>query len=250
MSGHSKWATTKRAKGVADAKRANLFTKLSRNITLAAKEGGGDPVMNFKLRLAIDKAKEGNMPKDNIEKAIKRGTGEIAGAAIEEIIYEGFGPGGSAFVVQVATDNRNRTAAEIKHLFSTNGGNLGSSNSVAWMFEKVGGIKATPLNSNKSGETGSGSAKEEAELAVIDAGAQDFEWLDDNTLWIYTKPTELQKVKESLEKAGLTVTDSELGYKAKETLPVSDELRPALEKFYEALDDAEDAQNFWSNMAV
>ncbi|MFA6534221.1 MAG: YebC/PmpR family DNA-binding transcriptional regulator [Patescibacteria group bacterium] len=240
MSGHSKWATTKRAKGVTDAKRANLFTKLARNITLAAKDGG-DPAMNFKLRIAVDKAKEGNMPKDNIDRAIKRGTGAGDGTILEELTYEGFGPGGSAFIVEVVTDNHNRAAAEIKHLFNNHGGSLGSANSVSWMFHKMGGIKAVKPASQP---------QEDAELAVIDAGADDLEWLDEATVWVYTKPTELQKVKEALETKNFTITDSELGYKPKETLPVPDTLRPAMEKMYDALDEAEDVQNFWSNMAV
>ncbi|MFA5358586.1 MAG: YebC/PmpR family DNA-binding transcriptional regulator [Patescibacteria group bacterium] len=241
MSGHSKWATTKRQKFATDAKRSNLFTRLAKNIALAAKEGGGDPEMNFKLRIAIDKAKEGNMPKDNIEKAVKRGTGEGGGAAYEEIFYEGFGPAGSAFIIQVVTDNKNRAASEIKHIFSTNGGSLGSSNSVSWMFDKVGGIKATAADSRP---------KEDVELNAIDAGAIDFEWLDEKTIWIYTEPSGLQKVKTALEISGLVVSDSELGYKPKESLLVEDDIRPAMERMYDALDEAEDVQNFWSNMAV
>lgn len=241
MSGHSKWATTKRAKAVTDAKRANLFTKLARNITIAAREGGGDPVMNFKLRIAIDKAKEGNMPKDNIDRAIKRGAGGDEGAILEQITYEGFGPAGSSFMIEVVTDNKNRAASEIKHLFSDHGGSMGAANSVAWMFDRVGGIKALPNDPQD---------KDSVELEIIDAGAEDFEWLDTETVWVYTKPMELQKVKEALEAKKFKITDSELGYKAKETLPVSDNTRPSLEKMYEALDDAEDVQNFWSNMNV
>ncbi|MFA5076003.1 MAG: YebC/PmpR family DNA-binding transcriptional regulator [Patescibacteria group bacterium] len=241
MSGHSKWAQIKRQKGATDAKKANTFARLAKVVTLAAKEGGGNPDMNFKLRLAMDQARAVNMPKDNIEKAIKRGTGELAGQALEELTYECFGPSGSAFIVDVVTDNRNRAASEIKHIFSENNGNLGNTNSVSWMFDKVGGIKATkPTDKNK----------EETELITIDAGAEDFEWLDDDTIWVYTKPTEVQKVKAELENNRLTIMDSEIGYKAKETLSVDDKLRPALEKIYEDLDDNEDVQNFWSNMAV
>jgi len=240
MSGHSKWATTKRAKAVTDAKRASAFTRVAKIVTIAAREGG-DPTMNFKLRLAIEKAREVNMPKDNIERAIKRGTGEIAGAIIEEITYEGFGPSGSAFMVEVMTDNRNRAASEIKRLFTNSGGNLGASGSVAWMFDRVGGIKAEKPE-NKS--------QDELELLIIDAGAEDLEWLDHKTAWVYTKPQETQKVKEALEKSGFKILDSEIGYKAKETLPVADDLRPTLERLYDALDDSEDVQNFWSNMAV
>lgn len=181
------------------------------------------------------------MPKDNIERAIARGSGEGGGESLESITYEGFGPAGSAFVVEVVTDNRNRSAADIKHLFSTGGGQLGTPNSVSWMFDRVGGLKVTKP---------AAADREAAELGVIDAGATDVEWLDDDTLWVTTNPTELQAVKEALETAGFGIADSELGYHAKETLPVTDDTRPALEAFYDALDDADDVQNFWSNMAV
>ena len=142
MSGHSKWANIKRTKGAADAKRSSLFTKLARVITVAARDKGGDPEMNFSLRLAIEKAKAANMPKENIERAIKRGTGEIKGeAAIEELIYEGFGPGGIAIIIKCLTDNRSRTAAQMKHILTSHGGSLGSPNSVMWQFEQKGVIR-------------------------------------------------------------------------------------------------------------
>lgn len=241
MSGHSKWATTKRAKAITDAKRANAFTKLTKAVALAARDGA-DPAMNFKLRIAIDKAKAASVPKDNIERAIARGSGTGGdGAALEELTYECFGPHGSAFIVEVVTDNRNRAAAEIKHIFSVAGGALGATNSVLWMFDRVGGIKAAaPV----------GQSQEVVELAAIDAGAGDIQWLDQQTLWITMPPTELPAVKARLEQLNFTVTDSEIGYQAKETLPVTDAMRPSLEKLYDALDDAEDIQNFWSNMAV
>ncbi|MEK7139307.1 MAG: YebC/PmpR family DNA-binding transcriptional regulator [Patescibacteria group bacterium] len=241
MSGHSKWATTKRAKAVTDAKRASVFTKLTKAVALAARDGA-DPTHNFKLRLAVDQARGASVPKDNIERAIKRGSGaDTAGAALEELTYECFGPHGSAFIVEVVTDNRNRAAADIKHIFSAVGGSLGATNSGLWMFDRVGGIKAVAP---------SGQSQEVIELAAIDAGAADIQWLDDHTLWITTPPTDLPTVKTRLEQLNFTITDSEAGYHAKETLPVTDTMRPALEKLYDALDDAEDVQNFWSNMAV
>ncbi|NLD74796.1 MAG: YebC/PmpR family DNA-binding transcriptional regulator, partial [Chloroflexi bacterium] len=139
MSGHSKWATIRRSKGANDAKRGQLFTKLGHELAVAAREGGGDPEANFRLRLVLDKARQANMPRDNIERAIKRGTGELKGQAeLEEAIYEGYGPGGTALMVQVVTDNRNRTVSDVRHVFSRHGGNLGSDGSVAWMFQRKG----------------------------------------------------------------------------------------------------------------
>lgn len=242
MSGHSKWATTKRAKFATDAKRANLFTKMTRAITIAAREGGGDPMHNFKLRIAVDKARAASVPKDNIDRAIKRGSGTGEDSAIlEEITYEGFGPHGAAFIIQAVTDNKNRASSEIRHLFSAHSGTLGASNSVTWMFDRVGHI-IVPKPEDKS--------RDEVELAVIDAGAQNLNWLDNSNVVVITAPTELQSVKEKIEAAGLPVSDAELGFEAKETHEPTAEQRPALETFYEALEDTEDVQNFWSNMAV
>lgn len=241
MSGHSKWATTKHRKEAQDSKRAGGFTKIARVITVAAREGG-DPNFNFKLRMAIDKAREISMPKDNIDKAVKKGTGELKdGTILEDITYEGFGPDNSAFIVQTLTDNRNRTSSEFKHMFDKHGVGLGSPNSAMWMFDKVGGIKM------ERGE----HPQEKAEMMTLEAGALDFEWLSENTLWIYTKPEEVQKVKDNLEKANLKVTESEIGYRAKNTLdPKDDETRKKIEDFYDILDSNEDVQNFWSNINI
>src|SRR5512136_91753 len=160
MSGHSKWAQIKRKKGVADVKKGAMFTRLGREIALAAREGGGDPNANFALRLAVDKARSSNMPKENIERAIKRGTGELnEGGQLEDIMYEGYGPGGSALLVQVLTDNRNRAASEVRHMFTHGGGNLAASNAVAWMFEKRGVITIENVKN-----------ADELELELIDAG--------------------------------------------------------------------------------
>lgn len=163
MSGHSKWSQIKRQKGVADVKRGNLFTKLCNNITIAARLGGGSQETNFRLRLAVDKAKAASVPRDNIERAIKRGTGELGGAQIEEIVYEGYGPGGVAILVETLTDNKNRTAPLIRNIFSKHGGNMGGPGSVAWMFAPKGVIRLE-IASLKS-------SKEDVELAAIDAGA-------------------------------------------------------------------------------
>ncbi len=240
MSGHSKWSTIKRQKGAADAKRANIFTKLAKNITLAARDGGGDPAMNFQLRLVIDKAKAANMPKDNIERAIKRGTGEgTDDAALEEITYEGYGPHGSAFIVEVVTDNRNRSAANLKHLFSARGGSLDGS--VAWMFDRVGMIITKPPM----------TATDEAELAMIEAGAQDVRWPEPGIAEITTEPTELQKVQEALTAADFVIENAELGYRAKdEVQPTDDAMRQSIEGFCESLDDDDDVQNYWTNIAL
>jgi len=185
MSGHSKWSTIKRQKGAADAKRGALFTRLGNQITVAAREGGGDPEMNFKLKLAIDMAKAGNLPKENMERAIKRGTGELAGEKIEEIIYEGFGPDGVAIMLQALTDNRNRTSSAVKHLFSKFGGNLGGPKAVSWMFIKRGVLRTPQVD-------------QALELALIDAGVEDI-LRDDEGVTILTQPNDLQKTKTDLE---------------------------------------------------
>lgn len=242
MSGHSKWATTHRKKEILDSKKGAIFTKLSKNITIAAKHGGGDPESNFKLRLAVDKAKQVNMPKDNIEKAIKKGTGELEGTVIEEITYEGFGPAGSAFVVEVATDNRNRSASDIKHIFSKNSGNLGASGSVSWQFERKGVILADNSEFSKK--------KDELELELIDAGTEDIKE-NGEFVEIITKIEDLQKVKEVIDRAKIKIESANLEWLAKEEVKVdSEEDREQIEKFMEALDDNEDVQDFYTNVVI
>lgn len=239
MSGHSKWATTKHQKALIDSKRGNLFTKLSHNITLAARDGG-DTAINFKLRLAIEKARNANMPKDNIERAVKRGTGELKdGAALQEIIYEGFGPAKVAIIVQCLTDNKNRTASEIKHIFSHFGGNLGSPNSVSWMFVKRGVITTENFEPAK---------KEELELKIIDAGAEDMVE-EAGCFIVYTDPTKLPTVKESLENNGIKIADAEIKMLPKEKLTIADENTNAtLEKMFEALDESDDVCDYYTNL--
>lgn len=241
MSGHSKWATTKRQKAVTDAKRGAIFTKLSNIITIAAREKGGDPDTNFSLRMAIDKARAANMPKDNIERAIKRGTGELAGAAIEEMVYEGLGPAKSQFIVKCLTDNRNRAVANIRHLFTKHGGAFGS---VIWNF----GQKAV-VRISKDELTGNKSGTEEFELELIDAGAQDI-IKEDEGITIYAKPEDLQKVKKFLEEKNIKTESAEIEYIAKEDLALSGEDKGRVEKFIEELEDNEDVADYYTNVNI
>jgi YebC/PmpR family DNA-binding regulatory protein len=234
MSGHSKWATTKRAKGAADVKRGAIFTKLGNGITIAAKLGGGDPETNFKLRLAIDLAKAANVPKDNIERAIKRGTGEGGGGPIETVTYEGFGPEGSALIIEGLTDNRNRTSANIKHILSKHGGSLGGPNAVSWMFEQKGILRVKAVS-------------EELELELIDAGVSDL-IREDEGVTIYTAPQDLKKIKEQLEQKNITIEFAETEPVAKEKKTLSAEGGEILQKLFGELDDDDDVSNYYSNI--
>jgi YebC/PmpR family DNA-binding regulatory protein len=240
MSGHSKWATTKRQKAVTDAKRSSIFTKLSNNISIAAKKGA-DPVMNFSLRIAIDKAKAANMPKDNIEKSIKRGTGELGGNAIEELYYEGFGPSQSQFIIKCITDNKNRSASTVRHIFTKFGGSLGS---VAWNFEKKGIIRIA----NGNWELGIGNlGLDEFELELIDNGAQDIQ-REDEGMVIYTDMENLQKVKDYLENKKIQVESAEVEFVDKEQKDITNAGdKETLEKFIDELDENEDVSEYYSN---
>lgn len=248
MSGHSKWSKIKRQKGATDAKRGNLFTKLSKNITLAAKTGGGDPEMNFNLRLAVDKAKIGNMPKDNITKAIKRGTGELEGGTLEEITYEGYGPGGTAILIKTVTDNKNRTVSAIKHILNKYQGSLGGPNSVAWMFTQRGVIRLNEINDKPTSAKAS-VGREKMELKAIDAGAEDIISENDDII-IYTAPTELQKIKENLEQGGTEVEYAELEMIAKDQVEITPEQKNTLEKLLEALAENEDVDDYYTNVVI
>src|SRR3712207_4181652 len=199
MAGHSKWKQIKHYKAAADAKRGALFTRLIREITMAAKLGGGDPGGNPRLRTAIDTAKANSMPKDNIERAVKKGTGELEGVDYQEVLYEGYGPGGVAIMIAAVTDNPNRTVAEVRHKFSRGGGNLGATNSVAWMFDRKGQI-SIPAD----------RMEEDAAMEVaLEAGADDFSREDDQYV-VLTDPTQLYAVKAALEAKGLAATEAEL----------------------------------------
>lgn len=241
MSGHSKWHSIKHKKGALDAKRGKIFTKHAKLITIAARDGGGDPEMNPTLRTAIVNAKADNVPNANIDKAIAKGAGDDKdGAQLSEVIYEGFGPEGTALYVQVITDNKNRSFANIKTLMNKNGGNMGEAGSVGWMFEKKGVILAD------SGELDS----DEAELVAIDAGAEDIE-KDGKEFEIVTSPTELMKVKDMLESGGFEVKKAELSYIAKETVKIEDKEKAAkVLKLMEAIEDDEDVANVYSNFDI
>src|SRR5436853_2872907 len=208
MSGHSKWAGIKHKKAIVDAKRGQAFTRASREITISAREGGGNPDGNFRLRLAIQKAREINMPTDRIQNAIKRGTGELAGERLEEVRYEGYGPAGVAVMADTLTDNRNRTSASIRHRFSKLGGNLGESNSVNWMFERKGVIT---VNAGKHDP-------EEVGLAAIEAGADDVR-VDGNSVEITTPPNAFEKAEAAVEALGVSVENAEVTLQPQQTVP-------------------------------
>ena len=237
MSGHSKWATSHRQKEIADSKKGAVFTKLANLIVMAAREGGADPDSNFKLRIAVDKARAANMPKDNIERAIKKGVGgDKAGANFEEVIYEIIGPLGVGYIVEAVTDNKNRTVGEIKAITNKNGAQLGSANSVAWNFRRQGIIIIAGENLN-----------EEAELKIIDLGAEDIE--QSKTEWqIFTAPENLMTVAKKLKDAGFKVREAYLAYLPKEELAISDaEEKERIEKLCSLFDDLDDVTNVYTN---
>jgi YebC/PmpR family DNA-binding regulatory protein len=237
MSGHSKWSTIKRQKGAADAKRGAVFTKLSREIIIAAKQGGGDPGMNFKLRLAVQRAKAANMPNDNIDRAIAKGAGSGAGdEQLDEITYEGYGPGGTAILVSALTDNRNRTVAEVRHRFSRSGGNLGETGSVGWQFE-ARGLITIPLN---------GHDGDEIALQAIDAGADDVE-VQGDVIEVVTEPANLEPVRKALESGGLDIENADFAMVPKTTIELDTKTAHQTLKLIEALEDLEDVQRVYSN---
>ena len=240
MSGHSKWHSIKHKKGAADAKRGKIFTRHANLITIAARSGG-DPDMNPALRLAIDNAKSENVPNTNIERAIKRGTGEDKSAAqIEEIIYEGYGPGKTAIIVECLTDNKNRTLTNIRTILNKNGGHLGASGSVAWMFERKGVIT---LNAE-------GKDPDDIELTAIDAGAEDIE-REDSIIEIYTAPNELTKVADNLKKVDLEPENAEIQMIPNQTVKIEDEATAKkVLNFMEALEDDPDISNVSSNFDI
>jgi YebC/PmpR family DNA-binding regulatory protein len=239
MSGHSKWAQIKRQKGANDAKRGQMFTKVGREITIAARSGGGDPDSNYRLRLALIKAKQINMPQENIKRAIERGTGGGEGATLEEATYEGYGPGGVAFMMDVATDSRNRAAAEIRNVFSKNGGNLGSAGSVAWMFELRGVITVE----------GTASQLEDLALAAIDAGAIDFK-VDDNVLEIFTDMADLHKVREMMEGQSANVTSAERSMIPNSTIPLDADAGVKVLRLADLLEELDDVQKVYFNAEI
>ena len=238
MSGHSKWSTIKRQKAVTDAKKSAVFTKIANAITVAAKSGA-DPTMNFTLRLVLDQARAANMPQVNVQRAIDRGSGKLGGAAIEEVMYEGYGPGGTAIIIECATDNKNRTYPEVRNAFTKNGGNMAEPGSVAFQFTRKGVIHATFT----------GDA-DDAMLAAIDAGAEDAE-ADENELRIYTDSKQLAAVRDALGGAGLTVTEAELAFVPNNTVELTDpETVRKVTNLMDALDDLDDVVNTYSNFEI
>jgi len=239
MAGHSKWKQIKHYKAAADAKRSAQFTKLIREITVAAKMGGGDPAGNPRLRTAIETARAASMPKDNIERAIKKGTGELEGVEYSEITYEGYGPGGAALMIFTLTDNPNRTVADLRHKLSRHGGNLGAANSVAWMFERKGQIYLD----------GSRYEEEMALEAALEAGAEDFA-RDEDQFTITTDPTEVHSVKTALEERGIEPRETEIAFIPKSTVHVEGKDAEALLKLLDEIEELDDVQKVASNFDV
>lgn len=240
MSGHSKWAQIKRQKGVNDARRGQLFTKVGREITVAAREGGGDPEANFRLRLAVQKAREVNMPQDNIQRAINRGTGaDKEGGSLEELYYEGYGPNGVAMMVQVLTDNRNRAAADVRNIFTRGGGNLGEGGSVGWMFDQKG-LVTVELD---------GGAAEEAEMAAIEAGADDIQE-SDGVLEVYTDKTQLDAVRRALDSQRMRIASADLVMVPKNTIGLDEKGAAAVIRLIERLEELDDVQRVYSNADI
>ena len=239
MSGHSKWSTIKHQKGAADAKRGVLFTKLSREIALAVREGGGaDPDMNFKLRLALDRAKSNNMPQDSISRAVKRGSGEGSdGESLEQVTYEGYGPGGGAILLQAVTTNRNRTAAEVRSAFNRGGGNLGESGCVAWNFELRGVVTVDIDDEDRAEELG---------LLTIDAGAEDIQ-MDEGVLEIYSPIESLQDVQKAVEAENVAVRSAELSMVPKTTIELADKEAEQTLRLLDVLEDLDDIQKAFTN---
>lgn len=231
MSGHSKWATTKRQKAVVDAKRSSNFTKLANLISVAARSGG-DINMNFRLRVAVDKARSVSMPKENIERAIKRGTGELEGQRFEQMIYEGFGPEKSAIIMEIITDNKNRTASDVKHLLAKAGGELSGPNSVMWMFEQKGVISINQ------------SLNDDQQLDLIDVGAEDFDIASDQTT-ILCPPEKFEALKNKLEADKFTISEAGIEFLPKETQEIKDTQR--WENFLDALENNNDIANYYTN---
>ncbi len=239
MSGHSKWAQIKRQKGANDIKRGQLFTKLGREITVAARDGGGDPNANFRLRLAIQRARENNMPMDTIERAIKRGTGGGEGATLEEIVYEGYGAGGAAILVEAMTDNRNRAAAEIRSVFTRHGGSLGETGCVSWLFDSRGVITVDVGDKDP----------DEMALIAIDAGAEDVK-IEDGSLEVYTAPGDLEKVRQSLDADNIAVASAEVSMVPKTTVQLDPKATITVMRLIERLEELDDVQTVYSNIEV
>ncbi len=236
MSGHSKWSKIKRQKGATDASRGQLFTKLGREISVSVRQGGADPNGNFKLRLAIQRARDHNMPADNVERAIRRAAGGGDGAALAEVIYEGYGPNGTAIMLDVLTDNRNRTIADLRNIFSRGGGNLGEAGSVAWLFDQKGVI-SLEVRPDQA---------ETIALEAIDAGAEDVR-IEGGSLEIYTTPPALEPVRRSLEQKGIAIASAELAMLPKTTVQLDEKAALQTLKLLDRLEEMDDVQRVYSN---
>ena len=237
MSGHSKWSTIKHGKAVSDARRGQLFTKLTKEIMIAVREGGGDADMNNRLRLAVQRAKDSNMPSANVERAIKRATGDEAGQArMEEVVYEGYGPGGTAILLQTLTDNRNRTVSDVRSTFSKIGGSLADAGAVAWQFEQKGVVVAEATEEQA----------EELALVAIDAGADDFETAD-STLHAYSSPGMMETIRQTLSENGASVMSSELAMVPKNTISLDEKTAKQALRLLDQLEELEDVQKVFSN---
>jgi YebC/PmpR family DNA-binding regulatory protein len=239
MSGHSKWSTIKHKKAVTDARKGQQFTKVARELVIAAREGGGNPESNYRLRLAVEKARSVNMPADNIKRAIMRGTGELAGATIEELRFEGYGPHGVAIMVDTLTDNRNRTSSDIRNLFSRAGGNLGATGSVAWMFTRQGQIMVEA----------DGKDPDEVGLEAIELGAVDAR-VDGRTIEVITDPSRLEALREQLKQKGYRVDSAEVTMTASQVVNLDETRAPSVLKLLDALEEHDDVQSVYSNVDV
>ncbi|MHB1414286.1 MAG: YebC/PmpR family DNA-binding transcriptional regulator [Chloroflexota bacterium] len=237
MSGHSKWAQIKRQKGVADTKRGQLFTKLGRELSVAAREGGPDPDLNARLRLAVQKARESNMPMDNIERAIKKGSEKGDGANLEEIVYEGYGPSGAALFVEALSDNRNRSVAEIRNVFTRAGGSLGESGCVAWLFDQRGVITVDAAEVDP----------EEVALQAIDSGADDVQ-VADGVVEVYTAPSNLEDLRKSLEGQGVPIDSAEVSMIPKTALELEEKEALSVLRLVDRLEDLDDVQRVYTNV--
>lgn len=243
MSGHSHAKTIKHQKEITDKKRGNIFSKLSRQISLATKEKGGNPETNSALRMAIEQAKSFNLPKENIERAIKRGTGETEGEKLEEVIFEAYGPGGIAIIIEGITGNKNRTLGEIKQILNQNNGKMVGEGAVKWMFERKGCITINLKSQTQARK------KEEIEMMVIEAGAEDIYWYDDN-LDVYIKTEDLEKVRKNIEEKGIQTESASLDWVAKETVEADEKQKEGCQKLFEDLDENEAVQGVYSNIKL
>jgi len=241
MSGHNKWSTIKHKKAREDAKRGKIFTKIIREITVAAREGGGDPDSNPRLRAAVAAAKAANMPADNLKRAIQRGTGELPGVTYEEVSYEGYGPGGVAVMLECLTDNRNRTTPEVRHLFSKSGGNLGENGSVSWLFTRKG-VVLIPRSDDLD--------EDQVMEVALEAGAEDLDTEDPDYFRVFTAADELHQVKEGIEAQGISVENVEFDMEPSTTVKLEGKQAQQILRLLEAFEDHDDVQHVWANFEI